>query len=177
MDAETFCKLHDPANWQGLPSDMSMADFGGRLKARLDKEIETDQFKALVTKLDNIEHLRDIYPEAKAGIEALTQKPWDCPVYKAYYSVSITPNSDQGGKEAVGNEVHIVISKDGKYLLNDKVLDLSSEESLRARILTRSNPVKLVVHMESGVKDELLAPLFNSLAPLGIEDVTVLSEN
>jgi len=172
LDANAFCDIHEAKHWKDISPDMPIAEFNEIVNERVLKVLKTNEFNNLLEDMKSVGFYRQMYPTAKAKIENITGETWDCPAYKEFYSLKTSRESTVSHE----NEPDIIITKEGKYLIQNKAVKLTAD-SLKAALQIDEKPrTKLIIKLETGVSDELLGPLFQALSPLGIENVSVLSD-
>jgi len=93
-------------------------------------------------------------------------------ICKNFYSIKTSRDSTV----SQANEADIVITKEGKYLVHDKVVKLTPNSLNDALQNDKKTRFKLTIKLNTGASDELLDPLFQSLIPLGIVNISVLSD-
>ena len=172
-DANAFCDIHEAKHWKDISPTTPITEFNKIIDERVRQSVKSDEFYKLIESMNSVEFYRQMYPTAKIRIEEITGVAWDCPAYKEFYSIKT--NRDHSVSQA--NEADIVITKEGNYLVQNKIVKLTSA-SLKAALDHNNNPrSKLIIKLDSGASDELLNPLFQALSQLGIENVSVLSED
>ena len=172
-DASAFCDIHDAKHWEDISSKTTITKFNKITYERVRKSVKTDEFYKFIESMKSVEFYRQMYSTAKTRIKAITGVAWNCPAYKEFYSIKISRDNTV----SQANEADIVITKEGKYLVQNKIVKLTSS-SLKAALDHDNNPrSKLIIKLDSGASDDLLNPLFQALSQLGIENVSVFSED
>jgi len=172
QDASAFCDIHEAKHWNDIPPQTSIADFNRITYERIRKALKTGEFKKLLEDMKSVEFYRQMHQTAKSKIEKLTGETWTCPAYESFYSVKT--NRDR--TDSYKSDADIIITKDGKYLIQNKPVKLTSNSIKTALGNDKMQKSKLIIKMESGASDDLLPPLFQAVAPLGIENIHILSE-
>lgn len=172
QDANAFCDIHQAKHWKDISSNTPITEFNDIAYARVHKVLNTNEFKKLLEEMKSVEFYRQMYSTAKTRIEEITGETWDCPAYMIFYSIKTSRESTVSH----ANEPNIVITKEGEYLVHNKRVKLTPN-SLKVALDHDNNPrSKLIIKLDPGASDKLLNPLFQALIPLGIENVSVLSE-
>lgn len=172
QDAKVYCDIHEPQHWEDISPNISIDKFNEISYERVSKPLKTEAFQKFLKEMESVEFYRQMYPIAKSKIKEITGKTWDCPAYEKFYIIEINKNNTGGHT----NQPVIIITKGGEYLFKNKHVNLT-EESLKAALKHYETPIsKLIVKLEKGASDSLLAPLFRALIPLGIENISVLND-
>ena len=173
QDASAFCDIHEAKHWNDISPQIPITEFNKISYERVSKVLKTNEFNKLLDEMGSVEFYRQMYPPAKSRIEKLTGEAWNCPAYENFYSIK----TSSGSTDSHESEADIIITKEGKYLIQNKPVKLTPN-ALKAALDHEKNPKSnLIIKMETGASDNLLPALFQAIAPLGIEDVSVLSED
>lgn len=86
-DAQAFCDVYHPDNWRGEDPELGLFELESMAQQRLRETMRTDEFKELITTLDEVNHYRELYPTAKSEIERLTGTEWKCPSYQQFFDL------------------------------------------------------------------------------------------
>lgn len=171
-DAKAFCDIHEAKHWKDITPSTSVKELNEIANSRARNAIKTSEFNNLLNEMNAIEFYRQMYPTAKSKIEKITGEVWNCEAYKDFYTVNTSRDSIISNK----SEADIVITKAGEYLIQDKAVEITPT-SLKAALQSDKHPrSKIIIKLNTGASDDLLGPLFQALAPLGIENVSVLSD-
>jgi hypothetical protein len=176
-DAIALCQSYALDNWNDIDNSISFQELDVIVANRVKSDLKTDAVKAIVDEINNIEFYRNIYPHVKSKVEELTKGEWNCPELETFYSFNITKYPPDNS--SLQNLKKIVITTAGEYLFNGKAILLVNENlSKISSELSVNNevPLKVQVVMEPGTNDQQLEPLFKILADLGVENVSVQSD-
>ncbi len=174
-DAITLCQYYKEDNWKDVDRSASIEEFNTVVGQRIKTELQSDAVKAVVDEINDIEFYREIYPHVKLKMEKLTNEEWSCPALEAFYSLSITKHhSDEASQPK-----EITVTAAGDYLFSGKSISPISEniDDIKSELIVGDKVAsKVLVVMESGTNDQQLEPLFKILADLGVENVSVHSD-
>ncbi len=174
-DATALCQVYEEDNWKDIDRSISVEEFKAVIDRRVKSDLQTDAVKAVVDGMNDIEFYREIYPHVKSKMEELTKGEWNCPALEAFYSLKITKNhSDENVQPK-----QVTITAAGDYLFSDKKISLVSEniDDIKSELIVGDKVAsKVLVVMETGTNDQQLEPLFKILADLGVENVSVHSD-
>jgi len=174
-DAIALCQSYSEDNWKDVDRSVSIEEFNAVIGQRVKSELQTDAVKVVVDEINGIDFYREIYPHVKSKMEKLTKGKWDCPALEAFYSLNITKDGSDGASQLK----KITITAAGDYLFSGKGISPISEniDDIKSELVVGDKVAsKVLVVMEAGTNDQQLEPLFKILADLGIENVSVHSD-
>ncbi len=174
-DAVALCRAYDEDNWKNIDGLTSIDEFQAIVDQRVKAGLQTEAVRAVVDGISDIEFYREVYPFAKSEMEELTNSEWNCPALEAFYSIEVTKN--QSGENVQSKQTTITAS--GDHLFGQKKIALGSEsaDDVKSELMLGDQIAsKVVVIMEAGANDQHLDVLFGVLAGLGVENISVHSD-
>ncbi len=175
-DSLRFCDVFTIENWDNYESGITPSELEETVSKKSKEAVKTEEFTSLIDDLNAIEFYHDLYPTAKARIEALTGKEWECPQYQKFYDLKL----EKGASKATDtvDRITILVTATGDYYYQDENLDFNSpvinSKELNDTLIDNKN-VKVILEMQPGAKDEYLEPIFKYLASMSISTVQVIS--
>ncbi len=177
-EAKAFCDVHNPEHWKEFAKTGSMADLEKELNSRIDKAVKSKAFKDILVQLDQVGFVRELYPTAQAKISALIGENWECPYYRAFYSLSFERQPEGAAAGDIDKDAVVVgIDAQGNYTVNSMELMDNAPQTLKDAIKTvaATSPPNVVVKTQENTPKEALDSALRVLFDMGIERTKIVS--
>jgi hypothetical protein len=178
QEAAAFCGVYDPRNWKEFEDQAGAVDLEKELNKRIGQVIKSDEFKQIISELEQVEYARDLYVTAQTKISALIGEKWDCTYFQEFYAISFVSHSDSFGFDYEdGNVVIVAIDGAGNFTVNSMELMDNKPETLKQGIKTvaASQQPKVIIKTTESTPKEALDVAMNTLHSMGVENTTVIT--